>query len=99
MKAIGRKASALASQMDVRSGVEGPSPSPEHSNAASSGTYFRAVRPTEVEAAAVARGEVVVLGDRVLQDKVRRLTGAVEAGLWQLDSEIVAGLIIDDAAE
>ncbi len=96
--------------MDARSGQQSALPlSPEHNDAASSGTYFRAVRPTEAEAAAVARGEVVVLGDtvrgdtarsdRALDDKLRRLSGAVQAGIWQLDSEIVAGLIIDDAAE
>lgn len=79
--------------MEARSGQQGALPlSPEHSDSASSGTYFRAVRPTEAEAAAVARGEVVVQGD-----KVRRLRGAIEAGLWQLDSQIVAERIIDDA--
>jgi hypothetical protein len=93
MKAIGRNPAALAYETGARSGQQGaPLLSPEQSNSATSGTYFRAVRPTEAEAAAVARGETVVLGD-----KVRRLMGAVQAGLWQLDSEMTAERMIDDA--
>jgi len=94
MKAIGRNQAAVAYQTGAHPDQEALPLSPEHSNSATSGTYFRAVRPTEAEAAAVASGAAVIDGG-----KVKRLTGAVEAGLWQLDSGLVAERMIDDAEE
>jgi anti-sigma28 factor (negative regulator of flagellin synthesis) len=92
MKAIGRNQAAVAYQTGPDPDASALPLSPEHSNSSSSGTYFRAVRPTEAEAAAVSRGETVIDGG-----KVKRLTGAVGAGLWQLDPGLVAERMIDDA--
>jgi anti-sigma28 factor (negative regulator of flagellin synthesis) len=92
MKAV-RNNSARANLQGMRSEQPDTLPlSPEHSDSASSGTYFRAVRPTEAEAAAVARGEHVVDGA-----KVRRLCTTLEAGSWHADSDVIAQRIIDDA--
>lgn len=68
--------------------------SPEQSNSASSGTYFRAVRPTDAEAVAVARGEPVI--DSA---KVQRLRSIIEAGMWRASSESVARHMLDDASD
>ena len=71
----------------------GPSPSPEQSASATSGTYFRAVRPTESEAAALARGETLIDSE-----KVERLRSTVEAAMWRADTEIIAERMLDDAS-
>lgn len=67
--------------------------SPEQSAAATSGTYFRAVRPTEAESAAVARGEQIFDGE-----KVERLRSTLEAAMWRTDVELIAGRMLDDAS-
>jgi len=91
MKAVFRNHTALARQL--RSELQGAAqPSPEQSSSAGSGTYFRAVRPTEAEAAAVARGESIV--DVA---KTNRLRFALEAALWRADVELIAQRMLDDA--
>ena len=70
-----------------------PTPlSPEQSASATSGTYFRAVRPTEAEAAAVARGEQIFDAE-----KVERLRSTIEAAMWRADPESIAERMLDDA--
>ncbi len=92
MKAVVRNQSAQNSQPET-SEQHGVLPqSPEQSDSATSGTYFRAVRPTEAEAAALARGEPVI--DR---GQLERLRSAIKAGTWQADLQIVAQRMIDDA--
>jgi anti-sigma28 factor (negative regulator of flagellin synthesis) len=91
MKAVVRNQSIHNSQPKA-SDQPGAAQSPEQSDSATSGTYFRAVRPTEAEAAAVALGEPVI--DR---SQLERLRSAIKAGTWQLDLEIVAQRMIDDA--
>jgi flagellar biosynthesis anti-sigma factor FlgM len=89
MKAVVRKHSSHPL------GVEPPgalAQSPEKSDSATSGTYFRAIRPTDGEAEALARGESVI--DRA---KVERLRAAIEAGTWQADSEVMAQRMLDEA--
>jgi anti-sigma28 factor (negative regulator of flagellin synthesis) len=66
--------------------------SPEHRASATSGTYFRAVRSTQSEAAALARGETLI--DCA---KVEGLRFEVEVGVWRGDSAGVARRIIADA--
>ena len=66
--------------------------SPEQNAAAASGTYFRAVRVTASEAAALARGEPVV--DAA---KIEGLRFELDCGLWRADLEGLAQRLIDDA--
>jgi hypothetical protein len=66
--------------------------SPEHDASASSGAYFRAVRPTAAEEAALARGEAVI--DIA---KVERLRSIVEAQMWRTDAVLIAERMLDDA--
>ena len=66
--------------------------SPEQNASAGSGTYFRAVRVTASEAAALARGEPVV--DAA---KIEGLRFELDCGLWRADIEGVAQRLIDDA--
>jgi anti-sigma28 factor (negative regulator of flagellin synthesis) len=66
--------------------------SPEQNASAGSGTYFRAVRVTASEAAALARGEPVV--DPA---KVEGLRFELDCGLWRADPEGVAQQVINDA--
>ena len=82
---------ALASVPSQGPGVSPPSP--EQSASATSGTYFRAVRPTEAEAAAVARGEALIDAE-----KVDRLRSTVEASMWRSDAELIAERIVADAS-
>lgn len=88
-----RKTSPLAQRPratpDVRSAE---AQSPEQSASATSGTYFRAVRASAVEAAAAARGEPVI--DCA---KVEGLRFELDVGVWRADSERVAGCVIEDA--
>jgi anti-sigma28 factor (negative regulator of flagellin synthesis) len=65
--------------------------SSEQSASAASGTHFRAVRPTEAEAAAVARGQSLI--DCA---KVESLRFEIELGIWRGDSERIAKSVIDD---
>jgi len=91
MKAVFRNHTGLARQL--RSERQGAAPqSPEHSDSAGSGTYFRAVRPTDSEAAALARGEPIL--DVA---KLNRLRFALEAALWRADVEVVAQRMLEDA--
>lgn len=93
MKAIVRNQSALAYSSDVTS-QRGVAPqSPEQSASATSGTYFRAVRPTEMEAAALSRGEPVI--DFA---KVERLCSTLQANLWSADSQVIAQRMINDSS-
>jgi hypothetical protein len=81
---------ALASAPTER--PDAPPPSPEQSASATSGSYFRAVRLTDADAAAVARGEPVL--DR---EKVERLRSTVEAMMWRADIGYIAERMLDDA--
>lgn len=95
MKAVVRNQSALAYSSDVTPRQRGIAPaSPEQSAAATSGTYFRAVRPTEAQAAAIARGEPVIDGA-----KVERLCSTIEADMWRADAQVIAQRMLDDASE
>jgi hypothetical protein len=92
MQAI-RKPFPLATQPRAAfesSGLERQSP--ELSPSATSGTYFKAVRPTEGEAAALARGEPVV--DCA---KIEGLRFELDVGIWRGDSDRIAHRLIDDA--
>lgn len=71
---------------------EGSPQSPEQSATATSGTYFRAVRPTQAEAAALARGEPLI--DSA---KVERLCSTIAANLWRADSRVVAERMLQEA--
>jgi anti-sigma28 factor (negative regulator of flagellin synthesis) len=66
---------------------------PEQNASSTSGTYFRAVRPTEAEAAAVARGEQIFDAE-----KVERLRSTIEAAMWRSDPEWIAQRMLDDAS-
>lgn len=66
--------------------------SPEQSPSATSGTYFKAVRPTEGEAAALARGEPIL--DCA---KIEGLRFELDVGIWRGDSDRIARCLIDDA--
>jgi hypothetical protein len=72
------------------SGLERPSP--EQSASATSGTYFKAVRATDSEAAALARGEPLV--DSA---KIEGLRFELDVGVWRGDSARIARCVIEDA--
>jgi anti-sigma28 factor (negative regulator of flagellin synthesis) len=94
MKAVVRNQSAQNSQPQA-SEQHGVLPqSPEQSDSATSGTYFRAVRPTEAEAAALARGEPIIDGS-----PLERLRSTIKAGTWRGDSQVIAQRMIDDAID
>jgi hypothetical protein len=86
-----RKPTALAARLHGSSQPHRHDPSPEQSATASSGTY-RAVRPTEAETAAVARGESVIE-----TAKIEGLRFELEVGIWRGDAEYIASRIVDDA--
>ncbi|HTV17077.1 MAG TPA: hypothetical protein VMG12_00360 [Polyangiaceae bacterium] len=65
--------------------------SPQQSPTATSGTYFKAVRPREAEAAGLARGEPVL--DSA---KVEGLRFELDVGVWRGDSDRIARSVIDD---
>ena len=65
--------------------------SPQHSATATSGTYFKAVRATPAETAALARGEPVL--DSA---KIEGLRFELEVGVWRGDTERIAQRLIDD---
>jgi hypothetical protein len=91
MKALFRNHTALARQLRSERQAAAPQ-SPEHSDSAGSGTYFRAVRPTDAETAALARGEPIL--DVA---KLSRLRFALEAALWRADVEVIAQRMLEDA--
>jgi anti-sigma28 factor (negative regulator of flagellin synthesis) len=93
MQAFRKPSSPLATQSRATfesSGLERQSP--QQSAAATSGTYFKAVRPTEDEAAALARGEPVLDGA-----KIEGLRFELDVGIWRGDSDRIARCLIDDA--
>jgi anti-sigma28 factor (negative regulator of flagellin synthesis) len=95
MKAVVRNQSALAYPSDVTPIQRESTPqSPEQSASATSGTYFRAVRPTEAEAAALSRGEPVI--DCA---KVERLCSTIRANMWRADAQVIAQRMLDDASD
>ena len=88
-----RKPSPLATQTRAAfesSDLEGQSP--QQNPTATSGTYFKAIRPMQAEAAVLARGEPLV--DTA---KVEGLRFELEVGIWRRDSERIACGMIDDA--
>jgi hypothetical protein len=91
MKAVFRNHTARARQLRSER-QDTPQQSPEHSDSAGSGTYFRAVRPTDVEAAALAQGQPII--DVA---KLNRLRFALEAALWRADVELIARRMLEDA--
>jgi hypothetical protein len=87
-----RKPSLVAQRPQETAGFRGREiQSPEQSAAATSGTYFKAVRPAP-EAAASARRESVIDGA-----KVEGLRFELEVGVWRSDSERIALSVVDDA--
>lgn len=94
MKAVVRNPSAIAYPSDVTPLHRGGAPqSPEQSASATSGTYFRAVRPTEAEVAALSTGQSVIDGA-----KVARLRATIAADLWRADSQVIAQRLLDDSS-
>jgi anti-sigma28 factor (negative regulator of flagellin synthesis) len=89
-----RKPSSLAHQPPGTSDLSRPErPSPEHSATATSGTYFRAVRPSySAEASALPDAE-----GAIDSAKIEGLRFELEVGVWRADSERIARLIIADA--
>lgn len=88
-----RKTSHLAHRPHATIGASGhEAQSPEESASATSGTYFRAVRPTPAEADAVARGEP--LSDCA---KVEGLRFELDVGIWRGDAVLIARRVVDDA--
>ena len=87
-----RKPSPLSPQPHTSETVDREARSPEHRASATSGTYFRAVRSTEAETAALARGESVI--DCA---KVEGLRFELDVGVWRGDSDCVARRVIADA--
>lgn len=66
--------------------------SPQHSASATSGTYFRAVRPSAQQAESVALGEPCVDGA-----KVEGLRFELDVGIWRSDVALIARRVVDDA--
>ena len=88
-----RKTSHLAHRPHAAIGASGhEAQSPQESASATSGTYFRAVRPTPEEADAVARGEP--LSDCA---KVEGLRFELDVGIWRGDAVLIARRVVDDA--
>lgn len=88
-----RKPSPIAGRQQETAGFRHrETQSPEQSASATSGTYFRAVRPTAAEAAATAHGEPVIDAARV-----EGIHFELEVGVWRCDPERVAQAIIDEA--
>ena len=88
-----RKTSHLAQQPHATIGASGhEAQSPRENASATSGTYFRAVRPTPAEAESVARGEPFTDGA-----KVEGLRFELEVGVWRGDAVLIARRVVDDA--
>jgi hypothetical protein len=87
-----RNSSPVAQRPQETAGFRGREiQSPEQSAAATSGTYFKALRPAP-EAAASARCESVI--DAA---KVEGLRFELDVGVWRGDSERIAFSVVDDA--
>jgi hypothetical protein len=85
--------SPLAHRLHATNSASGPeAQSPQHSASATSGTYFRAVRPTTLEADAVAGGEPAV--DCA---KVEGLRFELDVGIWRSDTTLIARRVVADA--
>lgn len=66
--------------------------SPQQSATATSGTYFKAVRSTDAEAAALARGEPII--DSA---KVEGLRFELDIGIWRCDAARIAQGVLAEA--
>lgn len=86
-----RKPSPIAHQPHTSEARDREMRSPEQRPSATSGTYFRAVRPTQADAAALADRSVIDCA------KVEGLRFEVDVGVWRGDSDCIAQRIIDDA--
>jgi hypothetical protein len=88
-----RKTSHLAPRPHATIGASGhQDQSPRENPSATSGAYFRAVRPTPAEADAVARGE-----PHADCAKVEGLRFELEVGVWRGDSALIARRVVADA--
>jgi hypothetical protein len=87
-----RKTSPLAPPQHATTGANDHEASPEQNASGTSGTYFRAVRPSAPERDAIARGEPVINCA-----KVEVLRFELEVGIWRRDSLLIAGRVLDDA--
>jgi hypothetical protein len=90
-----RKPSPLATQSRPAFESSGLLPqSPEQSPTASSGAYFKAVRPADGETAAEARGEASVDSARI-----EGLRFELDMGIWRGDADRIARCLIDEAGD
>ena len=88
-----RKTSHLAHRPHATIGASGQeAQSPRENASATSGTDFRAVRPTPAEADAVSRGEPFAECA-----KVEGLRFELEVGVWRGDSALIAERVVADA--
>jgi hypothetical protein len=88
-----RKTSHLAHRPHATLGASGhEAQSPRENASATSGTYFRAVRPTPAEAEAVARGEPLTNCA-----KLEGLRFELEVGVWRGDAALIAERVVADA--
>lgn len=88
-----RKPSPVAQSSRETSGfLSREAQSPEQSASATSGTYFRALRPTVPEAAPTAWS-----ASPIDDAKIEGLRFELEVGIWRGDSERIAQCVIDDA--
>ena len=88
-----RKTSHLAHEPHATIGASGhEAQSPRENASATSGTYFRAVRPTQADADAVARGEPLL--DCA---KVEGLRFELDVGVWRSDPVLIARRVVADA--
>ena len=92
-----RKTSQLAHRPHATIGASGhEAKSPRENAAATSGTYFRAVRPTPAEADAVSRAAP---GEPFADcAKLEGLRFELEVGVWRGDSAMIAQRVVADAA-
>ncbi|MEY2933265.1 MAG: hypothetical protein RL033_4014 [Pseudomonadota bacterium] len=94
MKAVVRHLSSKPSRALSADFVGAPSQapfaaaSPEQDSSATSGTYFRAVRLSETEAAAALADE----------ERLARVGSLLDSGVWRVDPELVASRMLELAA-
>lgn len=94
MQALRKQSPPASLPQAARSSASVEGPSPEKSASATSGTYFRAVRPAGAEADAHARGEPTL--------DVARAEGLrfeLDMGIWRPNAERIAERIIDDGCQ
>lgn len=87
-----RKPSHLAHRPHAIGASGHEAQSPRENASATSGTYFRAVRPTPAEAEAVARAEPFAENA-----KVEGLRFELDVGVWRADSALIARRVVADA--